>query len=84
MNSGEQHAIFAHLLKSALRLKVQFSNIYWELQQFYHNCAINLSFKQLIKIKIKLSVDNLSLFLNIHKPFVFGNSNICVSITIRN
>lgn len=78
MNSGEQRAIFAHLLKSALSLKVQFSNIYWELQQFYHTCAINLSFKQLIKIK--LSVGNLSLFLNIHKAFVFGDSNICVSI----
>jgi hypothetical protein len=29
-NSGEQHAIFAHELQSALRLTVGFSNIYCE------------------------------------------------------
>jgi uncharacterized protein YpuA (DUF1002 family) len=31
ITSGEQHAIFAHALQSALRLMVGFSNIYYEV-----------------------------------------------------
>ena len=58
----KQHVIFAHELRSAPSLMVEFSNIYCELQQI---CHLN------IKIKIKLTVTNFSLFVIIHNVFIF-------------
>jgi hypothetical protein len=44
-HSDEQHAIFAHELRSALGLAVGFLNIYCELYQICHFCVTNFAFK---------------------------------------
>jgi hypothetical protein len=41
----EKHAIFAHDLRSALRLAVGFLNIYCELYQICHFCVTDFAFK---------------------------------------
>lgn len=50
---------------------MEFSNIYRELRQNCYLCLTNLSLKYSIKIKIQLTVSNLSFFIIIHNTFLF-------------
>ncbi len=64
----KQHWNFAQKLQSALMMTVGFSNIYCKVQQDYHFCVTNMSFKhkRTVKSKINFTVSNISFFINIH------------------
>jgi hypothetical protein len=63
INGGDEqlrrkHKIFAQELQRASDLMMGFSNVCSELYQMCHLCVTNLSFKQYIKVKIKVTISN--------------------------